>query len=71
MRPCGLTLQVYTGVSFGGEAHPDCLRHYPFDDHNPPCLDVLAMICADAAAYLGSHPDHVVAIHCKAGKVDL
>jgi phosphatidylinositol-3,4,5-trisphosphate 3-phosphatase and dual-specificity protein phosphatase PTEN len=60
--------RVYTGVAFGGEAHPNCLRHFPFDDHNPPCLDLISQICDDAAGFLAANPAHVVAIHCKAGK---
>ena len=60
--------RVYTAHSFGGDAHPDCLRHYPFPDHNPPCLDMIHAICVDAAAWLNGDEQRVVAVHCKAGK---
>ena len=54
-----------------GTVHPDCLRHFPFDDHNPPCLDMIPLICADVAQFLGMHPDNVhsalsCAVHCRA-----
>ena len=58
--------RVYTGQSFGGDACPDCVYHFPFDDHNPPCLDMIHPICVDAAGWLAADDENVVAVHCKA-----
>ena len=34
----------YDAEALGGPSHPDCLRHFPFDDHNPPCFDALRCV---------------------------
>ena len=60
--------RVYEGHALGGDAFPDCLRHYAFEDHNPCCLQMVHPLCVDAAEWLNAHEDNVVAIHCKAGK---
>ncbi|MDP2436361.1 MAG: tyrosine-protein phosphatase [archaeon] len=44
------------------------VARYGFDDHNPPLLPTLAALVEDAVRWLGLSEDHVVAIHCKAGK---
>lgn len=46
---------------------PDTER-FPFRDHNPCPLDMIAQLCASVDAFLAAHPDNVVALHCKAGK---
>ena len=41
---------------------------YPFDDHNPAPLELVADCCADMQRWLDKHPDNCAVIHCKAGK---
>ncbi|RLN87304.1 hypothetical protein BBJ28_00016666 [Nothophytophthora sp. Chile5] len=44
------------------------VAEFGFDDHSPPPLALLFPFCRDVHAWLQSHPDNVVAVHCKAGK---
>eukprot|EP00993_Chasmostoma_nieuportense_P000119 NODE_1108_length_1653_cov_24.275229_g1041_i0.p1 GENE.NODE_1108_length_1653_cov_24.275229_g1041_i0~~NODE_1108_length_1653_cov_24.275229_g1041_i0.p1 ORF type:complete len:496 (-),score=121.34 NODE_1108_length_1653_cov_24.275229_g1041_i0:37-1524(-) len=43
-------------------------EHYPFDDHNPPPLALVQPFAHSAARFLSAAEDHVIAVHCKAGK---
>lgn len=42
--------------------------HFPFEDHQTPSLSQVQEFCTDATAWLSDHPDHVIVVHCKAGK---
>ena len=48
---------------FGGR-----FERFPFDDHSPPPLGLLYYFCESAHEWLSSHKEHVIAVHCKAGK---
>eukprot|EP00923_Selenidium_pygospionis_P034554 GHVN01060193.1.p1 GENE.GHVN01060193.1~~GHVN01060193.1.p1 ORF type:complete len:398 (+),score=54.82 GHVN01060193.1:2969-4162(+) len=41
---------------------------FPFDDHSVPALETLLSCCEAMGEFLHSHPQGVVAVHCKGGK---
>ena len=41
---------------------------FPFDDHNPPPMQMFLPFCKDVKEWLDMDPENVVAVHCKAGK---
>ncbi|KAL1930447.1 hypothetical protein VTP01DRAFT_10609 [Rhizomucor pusillus] len=55
--------KVYDVSKFNGP-----VETYAFGDHQSPPLDMLPIICKDAADWLAKDSMNVVVVHCKAGK---
>lgn len=45
------------------------VQRFPFDDHCPSPLEMIAEFCKAVDSWLSADKDNVVAVHCKAGKV--
>jgi hypothetical protein len=44
------------------------VERYPFKDHNTPPLETMVAFANSAKSWLDEDPEHVVSMHCKAGK---
>jgi phosphatidylinositol-3,4,5-trisphosphate 3-phosphatase/dual-specificity protein phosphatase PTEN len=47
---------------------PGCVVNMPLWDAQAPPCHLMHAFCEDAAGWLAAHPQHKVAVHCKAGK---
>ncbi len=60
---CNESFAKYDISKFGA-----MVASFPFDDHGAPPLELVSAFCASAKSWMLLGLDHVVAIHCKAGK---
>ncbi|CAD8110554.1 unnamed protein product [Paramecium sonneborni] len=44
------------------------VAEFPFDDHQAPPFNLIVEFCTTVHDWLQSDPNHVIAVHCKAGK---
>lgn len=54
--------------SYDPDEFEDRVSRYPFPDHHPPPLSLIAMMVTDITAWLARDPENIAVIHCKAGK---
>ncbi|CAD8105924.1 unnamed protein product [Paramecium sonneborni] len=44
------------------------VAEFPFDDHQAPPFNLIVEFCITVHDWLQSNPNHIIAVHCKAGK---
>lgn len=44
------------------------VQSFPFDDHNPPKMELIQPFCRSVHDWLSKNPENVAVVHCKAGK---
>jgi phosphatidylinositol-3,4,5-trisphosphate 3-phosphatase/dual-specificity protein phosphatase PTEN len=59
---CAEKERIYDTNKFNGR-----VAHFPFYDHNAPPINLIDECCKDIQKWL-EDPEHMVGIHCKAGK---
>jgi phosphatidylinositol-3,4,5-trisphosphate 3-phosphatase/dual-specificity protein phosphatase PTEN len=59
---CAEKERIYDPSKFHGR-----VKHFPFYDHNAPPINIIDECCKDMKQWL-EDPEHMVGIHCKAGK---
>ncbi|KIM31148.1 hypothetical protein M408DRAFT_327440 [Serendipita vermifera MAFF 305830] len=60
---CPTRENSYPASTFEGR-----VSRYPFPDHHAPPLGLLALATQEMKAWLDRGPEHVIVVHCKAGK---
>ena len=54
---------------YADDEFPDArILRFPHRDHHPPALCAILAFCKQLQAIMEGDPEHVVAVHCKAGK---
>ena len=61
-------LRAEKGAAYDSKLFSSVATGFRFYDHNPPPLSLIKQCCEDMHRWLSADPEHIVAVHCKAGK---